>query len=309
MKITALAGGVGGAKLAQGFKEILPPDEFSVIVNTGDDFWHLGLYICPDLDTVTYTLAGKANQKSGWGLAGDTFHMMAALKSLGGPDWFHLGDMDLATHLERTRSIHSGDSLTQVTKKISERFGVSHAILPMTDNYVPTFVITEEYGAIPFQEYFVKYRFSPIIKGFIFRDIEAASPTKEVLEKIEESNAIIICPSNPFVSIDPILSLRGMRELLKTKYVIGVSPIVAGKALKGPLAKMYQELGIDPNPHAIAMHYADILDVMYIHYQDKQYKESLNESGIICIEADIILPELKNRVRLANQLIKFIQSK
>jgi len=309
MKITALAGGVGGAKLAHGLKALLSPDDFKIIVNTGDDFWHLGLYICPDLDTVMYTISDVANKKTGWGIQADTFHTMRALEKLGRSEWFNLGDIDLATHMERTRRIKKGESLTKITGELSVAFGLRHKIFPMTDVPVPTFVETCEFGLIPFQEYFVKYKFAPKIKRFIFKEIENAKPTEEVLRSLKESDAVVICPSNPFVSIDPILALKGIRELLRKKLVICVSPIVEGKAIKGPLGKMFKELGLDPNPLNISKHYADFLNVIYIDHKDHNYQKQISHNGIICIESDIILPNKTERIRLANQIIDYLKKK
>jgi len=308
MKITALAGGVGGAKLAHGFKEILSPKDFTVVVNTGDDFWHFGLYICPDLDTVMYNLAGISNPVTGWGIKNDTYQTMDALEKLGGPRWFQLGDKDFATHLERTRRIRKGESLSHVTKDISRKLGVEHKILPMTDSYVPTYVNTIEFGVIPFQDYFVKYHFSPKIKDFVFKDIEKAKPTREVIKNIIESDAVVVCPSNPFVSIDPILALEEIKEILFRKYVVCVSPIVDGKALKGPLAKMFTELEIDPNPINVAKHYYDFLNVIFIDHKDHKYQQAINHSSIICVESDIIMPNLKERIRLANEIINYLHN-
>lgn len=309
MKITALAGGVGGAKLAQGLKELLSPEELKIIVNTGDDFWHLGLFICPDLDTVMYTLADIANKRTGWGIQADTFRTMSALEKLGRSEWFHLGDIDLATHLERTRRIRAGESLTKITQELSTALGLRHRILPMTDQYVPTFVETSEFGLIPFQEYFVKHHFSPKVNSFKFKDIEIANPTEEVLVSLNECDAVVICPSNPFVSIDPIIAIKGIKELLQKKLVVCVSPIVGGKAINGPLGKMFFELGYDPNPLNIAKHYSDFLNVIYIDHKDHIYQNQISRFGIICIESDIILPNIKERIRMAKQIIDYLKKK
>ena len=206
MNILALAGGVGGAKLAHGLARILPPEDLTIIVNTGDDFEHLGLYISPDLDTVCYTLAGLANPDTGWGRVDETWNAMADLKRLGAPDWFNLGDRDLATHLERTRRMKAGQTLSQVTREFCKAWGVRHTVLPMSDQPVRTIVETDE-GDLPFQEYFVHRHCEPRVKSFRFDGLSTASPAPGVREAIQSADAIILCPSNPWVSIDPILSV------------------------------------------------------------------------------------------------------
>lgn len=308
MRITALAGGVGGARLIQGFISILSPDEFTAVVNTGDDFWHLGLYICPDLDTVTYTAAGIANPETGWGVKDDSFLTLKALEEIRGPSWFKLGDKDLATHLERTRRLQVGQSLTEIATFFSHCFGIKHRILPMTDDGVFTHVIAQNNEELPFQEYFVKYNFEPKIKGVIFKGIDSALPSEQMMNALDKSDAVVICPSNPFVSIDPITSLKGVREILTNKYVICVSPILGGKAVKGPLAKMYLELGLEPNPHLIAQHYQDFLNVIYLDNRDAEFSRRIRQSSIIPIESDILLPDIKNRTRLAKEIIKHIRN-
>lgn len=307
MKITALAGGVGGAKLAQGLSECIPRDDLTIIVNTGDDFVFYGLYICPDLDTVTYTLAGMANPITGWGIQGDTFNTFARLKANGSPHWFQLGDQDLATHMERTRLLQEGKRLTEIALHFNQIWGIKHPILPMCDQPVPTLVETQEMGWLSFQEYFVKYHFEPVVKRIIFKDIETAAPSREVLNALQNADAIVFCPSNPLVSLDPILALNGVREILKTKFVLAVSPIIGGKAVKGPLAKIYSELEIAANPASVAGHYADILDCIFLDNQDEDYGKAIQQSGIIFQASDILMPDLPNRIRLAEEIIKFIE--
>lgn len=265
MKVLALAGGVGGAKLADGLAQVLPSEDLTIVVNTGDDFDHLGLKICPDLDTVCYTLAGLANPITGWGREDETWNSMDSFTSLGGPAWFRLGDRDLGTHLERTRQLKTGRTLSQVTQSFCEIWGIGPTVLPMSDDPVPTIVITDE-GELPFQEYFVKRRCEPKVSGFCFDGVQSAHPTGGLLSSIRNSNLVVICPSNPWVSIDPILALPGVRdELVAHKEfglkVIAVSPIIGGQAVKGPAAKMYQEMGIEPSALAVANHYSDLLDL------------------------------------------------
>ena len=304
MKITALAGGVGGAKLAHGFSKLLSSDEFAVIVNTGDDFEHFGLYISPDLDTVCYTLADRSNLTTEWGRRDETFHVLETIKDLGGPDWFSLGDKDLALHMERTRRLNEGYSLTDVSLELEKEMGILHKILPMCDEKVPTFVNTIEYGEIPFQEYFVMHKFMPTVKGFRFQGIENAKPSKAVLFSLQKADVIVICPSNPFVSINPIISLDGIKEILKKKYVIAVSPIIGGKAVKGPLGKMLGELGYNIHPLSILEIYKDFLDCLFIDHIDftDEMKDGL--SGIIIKSERILLPDIVARKRLAENIIK-----
>jgi LPPG:FO 2-phospho-L-lactate transferase len=307
MKIVALAGGVGGAKLAQGLSAVLPEDELIVVVNTGDDFTFYGLYICPDLDTVTYTLAGMANPVTGWGILDDSFKVYEKLKANGSPDWFMLGDQDLATHLERTRLLQAGRSLTQVTLHFRDVWNIKHRILPMCDQPVPTIVHTRDKGLLSFQEYFVKYHFEPVVEKIIFRDINQARPDKRVLQALDQADAVIICPSNPLVSIAPILSVPGIRERMASKYVLAVSPIVGGKAIKGPLAKIYGEMGIEPNPVNVARYYAEFLDCIFLDNQDVSYGKEIEQSGIIFQATDIMMPDLPNRIRLAEDILEFLR--
>lgn len=307
MKITALAGGVGGAKLAQGFKEILSPKEFSVVVNTGDDFWHLGLYICPDLDTVVYTMAGIADPHTGWGINSDSFETLQEIANLGGPTWFKLGNKDIATHLERTRRIRLGERLTKIITDQSHMRRLNHPVLPMTDDYVHTYVQIENDEEIPFQEYFVKLKCTPKVKGFRFNNIERALPTEEAVESLLDCDAVVICPSNPYVSIDPILAFEGIREIITEKITISVSPIIQGKAIKGPLGKMFLEAGIEPNPLSITKHYQNLLDIIFIDEKDRMFYEPIHQSGIIPVVTDILIPDLKNRIRLASEIIEIIK--
>jgi len=269
MKITALAGGVGGAKLAHGLAQILPSQDLTIIVNTGDDFEHLGLSICPDLDTVCYTLAGLANPETGWGRVNETWNTIANIEKLGGPNWFRLGDQDIATHLERTRRLKGGETLSQITKDFCKAWGIQPTILPMTDAPVRTIVDSDE-GELAFQEYFVHRQCGPKVKGFRFDGVEAAEPAFGVREAVESADAIVICPSNPWVSVDPILRVIPLPK----KKIVAVSPIIGGKTVKGPAAKMYAELGIEPSALAVAEHYRDllsgfVLDNVDAHLSDK----------------------------------------
>jgi LPPG:FO 2-phospho-L-lactate transferase len=309
MKIVALAGGVGGAKLAQGLAEILPPDDLTIIVNTGDDFEHLGLYICPDLDTVCYTLAGLANPETGWGRMNETWNTIANVEKLGGPAWFRLGDQDIATHLERTRRLKEGQSLSQITKDFCKAWGVKHTILPMSDSPVRTMVHTDE-GELAFQEYFVHRRCRPRVTGFRFDGVEAAEPAVGVKEAIEKADAVIICPSNPWVSVDPILKL--VSPLLSGEgvgvRVIAVSPIIGGKTVKGPAAKMYAELGIEPSALAVAGHYRNILTGFVLDNTDSLMESKTQELNIKTLVTDTLMNHLTSRARLAKDVLHFIGS-
>jgi LPPG:FO 2-phospho-L-lactate transferase len=309
MKIAALAGGVGGAKLAQGLSEILDPGELTVVVNTGDDAIMYGLYICPDLDTVCYTLAGMSNPVTGWGIKDDTFHTIEALDKNGCPAWFRLGDQDLATHLERTRRLQEGQSLTEVTLFFNQAWKIKHPVLPMCNEKVTTCVDTVELGILPFQEYFVKHRFEPIIKSYIFRNIENARPSEQALQALEAADAIVICPSNPFVSIDPITNLHGINEILRKKFVLAVSPIIGGKAVKGSLAKMYAEMNLSANPATVAGHYTEFLDCIYLDNADIRYGQEIEQSGIIFQAEDIMMPDLPARKRLAEEIMSFLKTR
>jgi LPPG:FO 2-phospho-L-lactate transferase len=300
MKIVALAGGVGGAKLAHGLAQILRPEELTVIVNTGDDFEHLGLYICPDLDTVCYTLAGLANVETGWGRANESWNAIANVERLGGPAWFRLGDQDLATHLERTRRLKEGKPLSGITREFCQSWGIRHTVLPMSDSPVRTIVDTLE-GELAFQEYFVHRRCEPQVKGFRFDGVDSAAPTPGTREAVESADAVIICPSNPWVSADPILKVIGKIE----KPVIAVSPIIGGKAVKGPAAKMYRELGIDPSARAVAEHYRGLLTGFVLDRVDEKFAKEISAKTLV---ADTLMETIADRARLANDVLHFAGS-
>lgn len=303
MKITALAGGVGGAKLAHGLAQILRPEDLTVIVNTGDDFEHLGLYICPDLDTVCYTLAGLANPETGWGRTNETWNTITNVEKLGGASWFRLGDQDIATHLERTHRLKEGQSLSQITMDFCKAWGIEHTILPMSDSQVRTMVDTEE-GELAFQEYFVHRRCEPRVKGFRFDGVEAAQPAAGVKEALEAADAIVICPSNPWVSVDPILRIIGKIE----KTVVAVSPIIGGKTVKGPAAKMYAELGMQPSTVAVARHYRNILTGFVLDNTDSAMEADVNNLNVKTLVTDTLMNHLTDRTRLAKDVLHFIGS-
>jgi LPPG:FO 2-phospho-L-lactate transferase len=307
MKITALAGGVGGAKLVDGLARVLPPDDLTVLVNTGDDFQHLGLYICPDLDTICYTLANMANPISGWGRADETWQTMKNLVSLGGPAWFQIGDKDLATHLERTRRLKEHQPLSQVVKDFCRIWEIKQTVLPMSDQSIRTIVETDE-GNLDFQEYFVHRECKPRVKGFKFFGIETASAAPGVFDAIENSDTIVICPSNPWVSIGPILSLAGMKSSLKAKQVIAVSPIIGGQTVKGPAAKMYRELGIQPSALSVAEHYQDLITQFVMDVTDLELKEDIFRLNIQPFVTNTLMKTTNDRQQLAQDVLNFIGS-
>lgn len=256
-RVVALSGGVGGARLVDGLAQLLPPDRFSVVVNTGDDFVHWGLHIAPDVDTVMYTLAGVAHEQRGWGLAEETFGALDMVARYGGADWFRLGDRDLGTHLVRTQWLADGLRLTEVTARLCRGLGVAHRVLPMSDGARPTLIETREQGTLSFQDWLVRRRGRPAVVSVRFGGHTEAAATPEVLEVLGAADVVIIGPSNPYVSIDPILALPGVCEAVRRARVVVVSPIVRGRAIKGPLAEMIETLaGRPPSAAAVAAHYA-----------------------------------------------------
>ena len=304
MKIVALAGGVGGAKLADGFYRLLPAGDLTVIVNTGDDFYHLGLRICPDLDTVCYTLAGLANPSTGWGRIDESFTTLDSVASLNGPVWFQLGDKDLGTHLVRTELLRSGKPLSEVVRQFCDTWGVQANIYPMSNDPVATIVHTRDYGNLPFQDYFVRMHCSPEVTGFSFDGIQKAVPAPGVLSALEAADLIVICPSNPWVSIAPILAVPGIRDVVKSKRsVVAVSPLVGGQALKGPAAKMFSELGWKPSALAVANYYRDILKSFVLDFVDQGDCEEIRQWGIISYVTDTIMKDIPGRIRLANTIL------
>jgi LPPG:FO 2-phospho-L-lactate transferase len=303
-----LCGGVGGAKLALGLQRVLDPGELAVIVNTGDDFEHLGLHVSPDLDTVIYTLSGLSDIERGWGRSGETWNLMGSLRELGGPDWFLLGDRDIAIHILRTQWLRGGDSLSRFAETIGHRLGIGTAILPMSDDPVRTIVETPE-GAMAFQQYFVARRCEPVLQGLRFEGASEARITPEVASAFAspELEAIIVCPSNPYLSIDPILAVGGMRSALSAAAapIVAVSPIIAGQAVKGPTAKIMKELGIAGTNIAIAAHYRGLIDGLVIDSADAHDRAGLD----IPVEAaPILMRDLSDRERLAQCALDFARN-
>jgi LPPG:FO 2-phospho-L-lactate transferase len=306
--VAALAGGVGGARLADGLAQVLPAENLTVIVNTGDDFEHLGLYICPDLDTVCYTLAGIANPATGWGRAGETWQALESLGALGGPTWFRLGDRDLGMNLERTRRRRMGAKLSQITTHFCRSLGVRARVLPMSDDAIPTWVMTDE-GNLPFQEYFVHRQCQPRVSSFQFVGAEQAHPAPGVLEAIQQADLIIFCPSNPWVSIDPILAVLGIRQAISRRQSgqssLAVSPIIGGQAIKGPAAKMFTELGLDASALEVARHYTGLLDGFILDQVDALQEPDIQALGLQTLVTDTVMRTNQDRVSLAKEVIAF----
>ena len=305
MPYLALTGGIGGAKLALGLTHVLGAEAVSFVVNTGDDFEHLGFCISPDIDTLSYTLAGRSNSELGWGRGDETWNFMAALEELGGETWFRLGDRDLAIHVQRTRMLAQGVTLTEVTAHIGAALCIAHPILPMTDDRVRTIVHTAD-GKLAFQHYFVRDRCKPEVTGFEFEGAEAARMNPAVLASLEDCQGILICPSNPFVSIDPILAVPGMRAALKIcpAPVVAVSPIVGGTAIKGPTAKMMRELDVPATARQVALHYGDLLDGFLLDERDAGLHGTLKVPTAV---AQSVMVTLGDRVQLAEATLQFLQ--
>jgi LPPG:FO 2-phospho-L-lactate transferase len=296
--IIALSGGVGGAKLALGLARVMPPEELVVVVNTGDDFEHLGLSISPDIDTVTYTLAGLANRELGWGRHDETWSFMETMEVLGGETWFRLGDRDIALHVERTRRLGRGETLSAVTADLCRRLGIRSHVVPMSDDPVRTRLRTEE-GWLDFQEYFVHRRCEPIVKELLFQGAGAARAHPDFLAALANPSlqAIVICPSNPFISVEPILAIPGVRQAMidSPAPIIAVSPIIAGQAVKGPTAKMMRELGLDPSAGTVAHRYHNLLDGYVIDHADM--------SEVVSIDARVTLAQTLMRTMEDRELL------
>lgn len=303
--IVALAGGVGGARLARGLARIEGAG-LAVVVNTGDDFDHFDLRICPDLDTVTYTLAGKANPETGWGLAGDTWNFMAQMAELGGADWFRLGDRDLAIHLLRSQLLRQGETLTEVTARIATQLGVTAAILPMSDAPVRTRVETAE-GTLDFQDYFVRRHCAVPITGLRFDGAREARPSAPVIAALKAARAIVFCPSNPYVSIDPILAVDGIRMRLENSRVprIAVSPIIGGKAVKGPAAKMMTELGHPVSSVTVARKYLGLIDAIVIDHVDAHLAGDIEALGLAVKVTRTLMLTPDDSLALARETLDF----
>src|SRR5215203_1968166 len=306
MKVCALAGGVGGAKLASGLQDVLPPGDLSVVVNTADDFDLWGLHICPDLDTVMYTLAGISNPETGWGIAGESFETLNMVESYGEETWFKLGDRDLATHILRTSHMGPGETLTDVTAGLSGALGVKSAVLPMSDDPVST-VLETPAGRLEFQEYFVRRGQRDEVLGIELRGIEDARPTERVLAAISGAGAVVICPSNPLVSIGPILALQGVREALTSSSApkLAVSPIVGGRALKGPADRMLASLGHEVSATGVARMYGGLVDGLVLDKIDEGETEGIQALGMRVLATESVMRDAADRARLASETLEF----
>jgi LPPG:FO 2-phospho-L-lactate transferase len=312
-QVLALSGGIGGAKLALGLSKILDPEDLLIVANTGDDFEHQGFYICPDIDTLLYTLGGVSNTATGWGRAAETWSFMKALQK-DNPDeaWFQLGDKDLETHRYRTQELADGRNLSEVTAGLARRLQVAPSVLPMSDDPVRTYVLAEsDVGEhwLPFQEYFVKLRCKPRTRRIEFRGSAEASVSSRLKTALTESatRAVVLCPSNPFLSIDPILAIPGMKKLLRDcgAPVIAVSPMVGGRALKGPAAKIMHELGLVPDVAAIAEHYHDVIDGLVIDRQDQGELRRLQAMQVSATVTNTVMVSLEDRIQLATDVLNF----
>jgi LPPG:FO 2-phospho-L-lactate transferase len=305
ISITALAGGVGASKLLLGLYGVMDPARLTVIVNTGDDIVLHGLKISPDLDIVTYTLAGVVDSVKGWGFRGETFHALQRLAAFGRVNWFNLGDRDLATHIHRTAMLAEGKSLADAAESIRMALGVRSRILPMCDLPVPTFIDSDE-GALHFQEYLVKLRAEPVVRGLRFDGMENARPAPGVLEAICEADHIIICPSNPLISIGPILAVPGIREALRArrKDVIAVCPIVGGKSLKGPSDKMLAQLGYESSAAGVAKLYSDFTGTFVVDPADQSQAEVIQNVGMEVAVVPTVMKNLADKRKLARALLR-----
>ena len=303
--VVALAGGVGGAKLALGFSHILGSEELTVVVNTADDDRFYGLHVSPDLDTVLYTLAGVSNAEMGWGLAGESFRTLDRLKEYGVDAWFNLGDLDLATHLYRTKMLDEGKTLSEVCQQLARSLGVEHKILPVTDSPIKTMVETQD-GIMSFQEYFVKNRCDPIVKSIDFNGSSNCTVTPGVRQAVLNMDLLVFCPSNPFVSIAPILSVPGFKEMIESfsGKSIGVSPIVGGEAIKGPAAKMLKELGHDVSPVGVARQYVGLCNTFIIDEKDVDLKQEIESLGMNVFVTQTIMETDQDKKRLAEYILE-----
>jgi LPPG:FO 2-phospho-L-lactate transferase len=306
VEVVALTGGIGGAKLALGLYRVLPPGALACVVNTGDDFVHIGLHVSPDLDTTLYTLAGCDNLEQGWGRRDETWTFMRVLEELGGESWFRLGDGDLALHVERTRRLARGERLSTIMDEVRQRLAITSRLLPMSDDPVRTRVLTRD-GELAFQEYFVKLRAEPEVRAITFASATQARPGAGVEDALlsPQLRAIVICPSNPYLSIDPIFAIPGLPAALRARGipVVAVSPLINGRAVKGPTAKIMRELGIETSNRAIAAHYGELLDGLVIDEADGP--EALPSGGPSIHVTRTLMQTLEDRERLARSTLEF----
>ena len=316
--ITVLTGGTGGAKFVDGLRRILPPQELTIIVNTGDDHDWWGLYVSPDIDSITYVLAGILSPERGWGVRGDTFHCLQAMKALGQPDWFSVGDRDLATHLLRSQLLSQGRTLTEATRLIAEKLGVRSRVLPMSDQRVET-RIEKPAGELSFEEYFVKRRYQDPVKSVRFAGASESKPAPGALEAIIKTDSILIAPSNPITSIGPILAVPGIREALRetaarvtgirealrnaTAKVVAVSPIIGNAAVSGPAASLMASQNLPASIAGIADSYADFLDTLIVHDSDAETAQALSSNGVAFVSAQILMRTTEDKARIANSAL------
>lgn len=305
--LTALAGGVGAARFLDGLVRVTDPNNITVIVNVGDDVEMYGLHISPDIDTVIYTLAGIADDVKGWGIKGDTFNCLEMLSKYGVETWFKIGDKDMAIHIFRTMLLKKGLKLQEVIDIIRQSLNIKVKIVPMTNDKVETMVLTDK-GLMPFQDYFVKRGFQDEVKNVIYKGIEEAKPAKGVIESIMNADGIIICPSNPIVSIGTIISIRGVKEALRETRarIVGISPIIGGVAVKGPADKMLRGLGFEPSAHSVAELYRDFLDVFVIDKADINLKDRIERLGIKVHVTNTLMKSIEDRIRIAREVLNLI---
>jgi LPPG:FO 2-phospho-L-lactate transferase len=305
--LTILTGGTGGAKLIEGFAAEIDPAELTIICNTGDDCVFHGLHVSPDLDTITYTLAGIGDSAKGWGIKDESFAALEQLGRLGEPTWFKLGDKDLATHIMRSRLFNEGFQLTRITGEICDRLGITAKILPMSNERIETRVLTPD-GEISFQEYFVKERWSKQVTSIRFEGADQSRPAPGVLEAIHQATAVVICPSNPVTSIGPILAVPGIRSALtETKAtVVGLSPIIGVSAISGPAHKLMVAAGLEPSAFGVAQTCADFLDIFVIATEDERIKSRIESLGITTLLTDIVMSDLNGKRRVAREVLALL---
>jgi LPPG:FO 2-phospho-L-lactate transferase len=308
--ILALSGGVGGAKLALGLSRILPSRQLTLVANTGDDFEYLGMRISPDIDSLLYALAGVNNQSTGWGRDSETWTFMSELERLGIDSWFRLGDRDLAVHVHRTNGLRAGRTLSEVTEDLTRKFGVGPNIVPMSDHRISTLLQTAE-GCLPFQDYFVRRRCQPVVREILFENAAASRPSPAFLKALgnPQLSGIVICPSNPYLSIDPILSVPGVADAIRGSRVpvVAVTPIVQGRCIKGPTAKIMAELGITVSPLSVAEHYGSLIDGFVLDILDEPLAEAVSALGITVEATDTIMKTLDDRQRLARRTMALLE--
>ena len=303
-KVLALAGGVGGAKLALGLRDILDEESLAIVVNTGDDEEFFGLHVSPDLDTVMYTLGGIANPDTGWGMSGETFRSLNRLRQYGADTWFNLGDLDMATHIRRTQLLGQGNTLSEVTNSLCSSLGIAHSIFPMTDDTLRTVVITE-ISEMSFQEYFVKNRCDPRVISLRFDSPSECSPSPGFVTALNESDLLVFCPSNPFLSVDPILAVPGVRKKIENfrGARVAVSPIVGGEAIKGPAGKILRELGHEVSCVGVAKRYVDLCDVFIIDNVDADLASTIEKLGMRVVVTNTIMNNDQEKRTLAREIL------